>query len=130
MKIKKLILNNVFLSGNIVVLITVLFLFDKLEQIVYFSIVSAVFLALINFLSGIYLIKKGIDRNDKQFFMLIFGGMVLRLFLVLLLIIIGLKFLFLSQYYFIFTLFIFYFYFQVVEIYHINQSGNRISIKN
>jgi hypothetical protein len=67
-----------------------------------------------------------LDKSDKIFLVVVFGGLVFRLFLMLGLIIIALKILFVSLNSFIFTTFIYYFYYLMVEIFVLTLNKNII----
>lgn len=105
--------------------------FSDLEPILFNSVLYGFLIASISFIIGIVSIKFGLDKSDKTFLIVVFGGVILRLFIVLLLIILSINFLFVSLNSFIFTTFIFYFYYLIVEIYILSQKKNiKIKTKN
>lgn len=100
-----------------------------LETATFNSLLYGFIISTINILLGTIFIRLGLDKSDQIFLIVVFGGLILRLFIVLSLIIITLKFLFVRLDSFIFTTFIFYFYYIIVEIYILSQNKN-IKIKS
>ena len=98
----------------------------NLEPIQFYSLFYGFIFSTINFVLGVLAIHFGFEKSDKIFLIIVFGGLVLRLFLMLILIVIALKFLFVRLNSFIFTTFIFYFYYLIVEIFILNQKKNFI----
>ncbi len=92
-----------------------------LESLFYGLLVSS-----INFTLGILSYRFGLGKSDKIFLIVVFGGLIIRLFLMIILILIALKWLFVSLDSFIFTTFIFYFYYLIVEIFILTQKKNFI----
>ncbi len=101
----------------------------SLETATFNSLLYGFIISTINILLGTIFIRLGLDKSDQIFLIVVFGGLILRLFIVLSLIIITLKFLFVRLDSFIFTTFIFYFYYIIVEIYILSQKKN-IKIKS
>jgi len=95
----------------------------------FFSLFYGLIFPSFNFFLGIISIRFGFEKSDNIFLIIVFGGLIVRLFLMLILIIMAVKFLFVSLYSFIFTTFIFYFYYLIVEIFILIQKKNLI-IKN
>jgi|GEM_PF-2739056 len=90
-------------------LVILLFLKNYINYLQTLSFAYGLILNLINTFLAFYFFKKSIKTKNKQFLQLVFGGMVLRLFLILamlVLIIISLK---IDIYAFIFTFLIIYF---------------------
>lgn len=122
--------------NNIIILIPFLFLRSLLGFNIWGNLYSVTFNSLLygfviptfTFLIGVISIRIGLDKSDKTFLVAVFGGLILRLFIVLILIILTLKFLFVSLNSFIFITFIFYFYYFIVEIIILTQKKN-IKIK-
>lgn len=104
-----------FLSGAVILLF---FLFIN-NYINYFQLKSygfGVVLNLINSLLAYFLFKKSLNKGNKQFLILVFGGMTGRLFLLLTLFTIIIIFLKIDKYAFIFTFLIIYFVSLIWEI--------------
>jgi len=106
------------------IIITILYLLNHLDSQLFSSILWGFLISSLNLLLGLLNIKFGIEKSDKSFLIIVFGGVVLRLFLMLGLIIIALKILFVSLNSFIFTTFIYYFYYLMVEIFVLTLNKN------
>ena len=106
--------------------ILIFYFFGILDSKEFNSLFYGFLFASINFLLGILSIHFGFEKSDNIFLILVFGGLIVRLFLMLILIVIALKFLFVSLYSFIFTTFILYFYYLIVEILILTQKKNLI----
>ena len=94
-------------------------LLDQLNIIsfsIFKSFVLAGVITYLNFLFGYTLMKFSYGKSDTIFLILIFGGMVIRLFMVLLLVLISLKFLDIKTGVFIFVIFFFYVFYLFIEI--------------
>ncbi len=96
----------------------------NLDSVTFNSLLYGFIIPTLTFLIGITSIRIGLDKSDRIFLVVVFGGLILRLFIVLILIILTLKFLFVSLNSFIFTTFIFYFYYLIVEIIILTQKTN------
>ncbi len=118
------------LSIVIILLITIfLSILQILNQEITISIFLGEILAFINFISGIFFINLGYNKNNNNFLLFTFGGMVFRMLVMLILIGVIIKFLKVNIFYFIFILFILYFYFLILEIIYLLKLYNRISPK-
>lgn len=121
---------NIYFLGFIPLLFLIPLLifygYGNLEPIQFFSLFYGFIFSTVNFVLGVLAIHFGFEKSDKIFLIIVFGGLVLRLFLMLILIMIALKFLFVRLNSFIFTTFIFYFYYLIVEIFILNQKKNLI----
>ena len=106
--------------------IVVFFISKSLNSDLFFSLFYGFIFSTFNFFLGVLSIHFGFEKSDKIFLIIVFGGLVIRLFLMLILIVIALKFLFVRLNSFIFTTFIFYFYYLIVEIFILNQKKNFI----
>jgi hypothetical protein len=105
----------------------VIFLMIKnLSSDLFFSLFYGFIFSTINFFLGVLSIHFGFEKSDKIFLIIVFGGLVIRLFLMFILIVIAIQFLFVRLNSFIFTTFIFYFYYLIVEIFILNQKKNLI----
>jgi hypothetical protein len=94
------------------------------DSVQFYSLLYGFIFSTLNFFLGVLSIHFGFEKSDKIFLIIVFGGLVVRLFLMLILIVIALKFLFVRLNSFIFTTFIFYFYYLIVEIFILNQKKN------
>lgn len=99
----------------------VLFLSGRLDFSLFKSYSLGILIASLNFLIGFVAIRIGLNKPNKSFLIIVFGGVVLRFFLVFALIILTLSFLYVRMNSFIFTTFTFYFYFMVVEILYLKK---------
>jgi hypothetical protein len=106
--------------------IVIFFINKNLNSELFFSLFYGFIFSTLNFLLGVLSIHFGFEKSDKIFLIIVFGGLVIRLFLMLILIVIALEFLFVRLNSFIFTTFIFYFYYLIVEIFILNQKKNFI----
>lgn len=106
--------------------IVILYFLNYLNHQLFWSILWGFSISTLNLLLGLLNIKFGLDKSDKIFLVVVFGGLVFRLFLMLGLIIIALKILFVSLNSFIFTTFIYYFYYLMVEIFVLTLNKNII----
>ena len=105
----------------------VIFLMTKnLNSDLFFSLFYGFIFSTINFFLGVLSIHFGFEKSDKIFLIIVFGGLVIRLFLMFILIVITIQFLFVRLNSFIFTTFIFYFYYLIVEIFILIQKKNLI----
>lgn len=104
--------------------IVTFFISKNLDSELFFSLFYGFIFSTLNFLLGVLSIHFGFEKSDKIFLIIVFGGLVIRLFLMLILIVIALEFLFVRLNSFIFTTFIFYFYYLIVEIFILNQKKN------
>lgn len=105
-----------YIFSGVVFLIFLLFLNNFISFFLVKSFLIGIILNLINSYLAYFLFKKSLKKPNKQFLVLVFGGMVFRLFLLLTLfsiIIISLK---IDRYAFIFTFLIIYFISLVWEI--------------
>lgn len=123
-------LNNLVYALPILFLIIIVFFNTqgRFEPVIFNSLLYGFLISTLNFFMGVLSIRFGLDKSDKTFLIVVFGGVILRLFIILILIILVLNFLFVSLNSFIFTTFIFYFYYLIVEIYILSQKKN-IKIK-
>jgi len=104
--------------------LTTFYLTNRLDTQIFFSLFYGFLFPTISFLLGYFTIQYGIEKSDKIFLVIVFGGLIIRLFLMLILIVIALKLLFVSLNSFIFTTFIFYFYYLIVEVFVLTRKKN------
>lgn len=100
------------------IFISILFLYHI--NLISFDFLKAFILAgvitYLNFITGYLFMKFSHGKSDSLFLMMIFGGMLLRLFMILLLVLICLKFLDIKTGVFIFVIFFFYVFYLFIEI--------------
>ncbi|MCE1166318.1 MAG: hypothetical protein LWX07_13045 [Bacteroidetes bacterium] len=110
--------NFVILTVTIfVVSSAVIFIFSRNLGIDFTAFVSAGVINLLNSNIGLKIVLNSIESGSKKFYMVGFGSMVARLFVVLAAVLVGLLAFKLSKISFIFALFFFYFLFLVIETY-------------
>ena len=99
-----------------------------LSGVFNYSELISVFLSLIittlNFLAGFLSAKISLSKNEKTFIKIVFGSMVIRLFLLLFIILIVLIFLDINRNSFIFSIFIFYIFYLLIEVFYLNYRKN------
>jgi hypothetical protein len=106
--------------------LTSFYLSNRLDSQLFYSLLYGIFLPTVNFLLGILAIHFGFEKSDRLFLIIVFGGLVVRFFLMFIIIVIAIDLLFVSLNSFIFTTFIFYFYYLIVEIFILTQKKNLI----
>lgn len=121
---------NLFFFGIIpvffIIILSILYLTNRLGSQTFFSLFYGFLFPTLNFFIGYLSIRYGLEKSDIVFFVIVFGGLIIRLFLMFTLIVIALKLLFVSLNSFIFTTFIFYFYYLMVEIFILTRKKNLI----
>jgi len=99
-----------------------------LSGVFNYSELISVFLSLIittlNFLAGFLSARISLSKNEKTFIKIVFGSMVIRLFLMLFIILIILIFLDINRNSFIFSIFIFYIFYLLIEVFYLNYRKN------
>ena len=125
MKLSSLLISIPFL---ILVVVIGLYLGGKIETVNFNSFLFGFLISTLHLTIGILSIRLGLNKSDSIFLIIVFGGLILRFFLILALILLILKFLFVRLNSFIFITFIFYFYYLIIEIYILSQKKN-IKIK-
>jgi len=109
-----------------VITITTFYLSNRLDSQLFYSLLYGFLFPTLTFFLGYLAIHFGFEKSDKLFLIIVFGGLIVRFFLMLILIVIALKLLFVSLNSFIFTTFIFYFYYLIVEIFILTRKKNLI----
>lgn len=109
-------------------LIQFLYLSNSIDFSLYKSFTFGILIAALNFLIGFLTIRIGLNKPNKSFLIIVFGGVVIRFFLIFALIILTLSFLYVRMNSFIFTTFTFYFYYLIVEVVYLK--NQKILIKN
>lgn len=113
------------LSILIVILIflltaSTLYFTDVFSYSQYISINLSLIITTINFLAGITAAKISLNKKEKTFIKIVFGSMVIRLFLMLAIILIMLVFLDINRNSFIFSIFFFYIFYLLIEVFYLN----------
>lgn len=88
------------------------------------SLLLGIKLTTLNAFLGFYSIKIGIDKPAKIFFRWIFGGMLVRLFLIIVLVVLIIEFLEINMISFIFSILFFYIFYLIIEIIYLNFRSN------
>lgn len=113
------------LSVLIVILIfllttSILYLTGVFSYSQFVSITLALIITTFNFLGGILSAKISLNKKEKTFIKIVFGSMILRLFLLLAIILIVLVFLDINRNSFIFSIFISYIFYLFIEVFYLN----------
>jgi hypothetical protein len=111
-------------------IIVMLFVSGIIELTLFYELLTAKILTSANYAVGILFLLIGFHRPDKEFLIIVFGGMVVRMFAMLIAIIISLKLLNLSEKTFIIIVFLFYFYFLTIEIGFLIKTNIKKNYKN
>lgn len=109
-------------------IIQFLYFSNSIDFTLYKSYTFGILIAALNFMIGFLTIRLGLNKPNKSFLIIVFGGVVIRFFLIFTLIILTLSFLYVRMNSFIFTIFIFYFYYLIVEVLYLK--NQKILIKN
>lgn len=110
-----------FIISFIVLLgVTILYLISELSGLMFKSILLGAGFSILNFTSGILLIKLSVNKSDRIFLLSLWGGLLLRLIIGLSLVLITLFFLEINTYGFIFSILFYYVFYLVIEIYYLN----------
>lgn len=109
-----------------VITLTTFYLSNRLDNQLFLSLLYGFLFPTLNFFLGILSIHFGFEKSDKLFLIIVFGGLIIRFFVMLILIVVALELLFVSLNSFIFTTFIFYFYYLIVEIFILTRKKNLI----
>jgi len=118
------LLNNFFLKITfftcfILAGILLLYWFDRISFDIMKSFFLAGFITYLNFALGFASITFGIGKSANVFLVSVFGGMVLRLFMMLIMVFISLKFLDIRVGVFIFVILFFYIVYMIIEIFYL-----------
>ena len=90
----------------------------------FLSVSLSLIITTLNFLAGFLSAKISLSKNEKTFIKIVFGSMVIRLFLLLFIILIVLIFLDINRNSFIFSIFIFYIFYLLIEVFYLNYRKN------
>jgi len=102
------------------VILLIITLNSQDNQIQFKSILIGDIVGFSNFVLGLVFIFIGINRPDKFFLMTVYGGILIRLFVLSVIVVIILKTLEINVNNFIFSLLFFYFFYLTVEIFYLN----------
>lgn len=90
----------------------------------FLSVSLSLIITTLNFLAGFLSARISLSKNEKTFIKIVFGSMVIRLFLMLFIILIILIFLDINRNSFIFSIFIFYIFYLLIEVFYLNYRKN------
>jgi len=90
----------------------------------FISVFLSLIITTLNFLAGFLSARISLSKNEKTFIKIVFGSMVIRLFLMLFIILIILIFLDINRNSFIFSIFIFYIFYLLIEVFYLNYRKN------
>ena len=121
MRENKLFFGFLILPIVFLFILLILFFSSYRDVLILKSLFYGLLITSINFTLGILSYRFGLEKSDKIFLIVVFGGLIIRLFLMLIMILIAIKLLFVSLNSFIFTTFICYFYYLIVEIFILSQ---------
>ena len=121
MNAKKIIFVSFLIAFAIILGGYILMMFNVISSEIYYPVVVAKIVSLAGFAGGILSYNFGIMKKNSTFWVIVMGGMQIRLFLTLLSVIFCLKFLNFSQNIFIITFSIFYFYYLIIEIVYLTK---------
>lgn len=117
---KQLIFIAVGITVTSYLFVSIFFFNSVISQTIFKSIVIGNFISLLNFIIGFLLLKFSVNKSEKVFLLVLWGGLLLRLFLGLCLILITLIFLEINTYGFIFSILFFYVFYLLIEIFYLN----------
>jgi len=103
-------------------LLIILWLFFIINGLLFKSILLGFIVAILNFLTGLLIIRFSIEKSEKIFLLALWGGMLSRLILGISLVLISLIFLEINTAGFIFSILFFYVFYLLLEIFYLNLS--------
>jgi len=109
----------VFIIATLALYLSGVFNYSK-----FLSVSLSLIITTLNFLAGFLSAKISLSKNEKTFIKIVFGSMVIRLFLLLFIILIVLIFLDINRNSFIFSIFIFYIFYLLIEVFYLNYRKN------
>ncbi|MDD5361992.1 MAG: hypothetical protein PHN88_07655 [Ignavibacteria bacterium] len=104
----------------------VIFMFYKDLKIDFVSFLSAGIINVLNSVIGFKILLKSLVGDQKRFYFIGLGSMVVRLFVVLIAVLVGLLAFKLNKISFIFALFFFYFLYLIIETYLLVNRINKL----
>jgi hypothetical protein len=110
-----LIIILIFLLTSSILYLTAIFSYSQ-----FISVLLALIITTLNFLAGTISAKISLNKKEKTFIKIVFGSMVIRLFLMLTIILIVFVFLDINRNSFIFSIFIFYIFYLLIEVFYLN----------
>ncbi|MBI2419554.1 MAG: hypothetical protein HYV28_16960 [Ignavibacteriales bacterium] len=125
-----------FLRRTAIILVVLLVIFLAAFNFGYISrdmltaIITAKLINSLNYLAGMQIHVKALQKDQSYFMIYVFGGMTIRIFILLALIIISYKLLNLNFYSFILVFFGFYIFFLSLEIYYLLKFEHRKPVHN
>jgi hypothetical protein len=117
---KSLRLLTVSVTLASLLLFLILYIISEWSYKMFYSALLGTIIVILNFIIGFLFIKFSLSRSDKIFQIMLWGGMVFRLFFILFLVLILLKFLELNTIGFIFSILFFYVFYLIIEILYLN----------
>jgi hypothetical protein len=117
---KSLRLLTVSVTLASLLLFLILYIISEWNYKMFYSALLGTIIVILNFIIGFLFIKFSLSRSDKIFQIMLWGGMVFRLFFILFLVLILLKFLELNTIGFIFSVLFFYVFYLIIEILYLN----------
>ena len=117
---KSLRLLTVSVTLASLLLFLILYIISEWNYKMFYSALLGTIIVILNFFIGFLFIKFSLSRSDKIFQIMLWGGMVFRLFFILFLVLILLKFLELNTIGFIFSILFFYVFYLIIEILYLN----------
>jgi hypothetical protein len=85
------------------------------------SIAAGWVISILNAVAGSYILVRNSNKETRQFFNVVLGSMVLRIFVIVIMVFIGIKFLGFEEFSFAISLFFFYFIFLALELKYISK---------
>ena len=115
-KAEKFLSRSLIIASILLLFLFGIYSFSFISKMFFISILIGGILATINFFLGLITIKISLNYSQNKFFIAIFGGLILRLFLILSAVFISLKFLKINENSFIFSILFFYIFYLIIEI--------------
>lgn len=109
-----LIVILIFLLTTGILYLTKIFSYSQ-----FISVLLGLIITTLNFIGGLLSVKISLEK-EKTFIKIVFGSMVIRLFLMLLIILFVFIFLDINRISFIFSIFIFYIFYLIIELFYLN----------
>jgi len=119
---KQLLIFGTAITFLFISLLIILWLFLIINGLLFKSILLGFIVAILNFLTGLLIIRFSIEKSEKIFLLALWGGMLSRLILGLSLVLISLIFLEINTAGFIFSILFFYVFYLLIEIFYLNLS--------
>ena len=109
-----LIVILIFLLTTGILYLTKIFSYSQ-----FISVLLGLIITTLNFIGGLLSVKISLEK-EKTFIKIVFGSMVIRLFLMLLILLFVFIFLDINRISFIFSIFIFYIFYLTIELFYLN----------